>query len=88
MDISTRLDFAAPPADVYAMMLDQGFQEEVCVASESISYDVSVDGVERPQPRGRCDSPASAARFTGPQLTDQGGCRLGGRGGDGSRTGT
>jgi hypothetical protein len=29
MDISTGLDFAASPADVYAMMTDQAYLEEV-----------------------------------------------------------
>ena len=35
MDITTDLDFAADPATVHAMMLDEGYQEEVCVASHS-----------------------------------------------------
>ena len=68
MDISTGLDFAAPPADVYAMMIDQGYLEEVCVASESISYDVSVSGSTTRSSR-TLPSPEAAARFTGPQLT-------------------
>jgi hypothetical protein len=68
MDISTRLDFAAPPSDVYAMMLDKGFQEEVCVASESVSYDVAVTESTTSTSR-TLEAPASAARFTGPQLT-------------------
>ena len=68
MDISTGLDFAASPADVYAMMIDQGYLEEVCVASESISYDASVDGSSTRSSRTLA-SPESAARFTGPQLT-------------------
>ena len=44
MDISTHLDFAAAPDAVFAMMTDQAYLEEVCVASESISYDASVSG--------------------------------------------
>ena len=68
MDISTGLDFAAAPADVYAMMTDQAYLEEVCVASESISYDVSVNGSATRTSR-TLRSPESAARFTGPQLT-------------------
>ena len=44
MDLSSHLDFAAKPADVYAMMTDQKYLDEVCVASGSLSYDVSVDG--------------------------------------------
>ena len=48
MDISTGLDFAASPEEVYAMMTDQAYLEEVCVASQSISYDASVIGLEHP----------------------------------------
>ena len=48
MDISTGLDFAASPDDVYAMMTDQAYLEEVCVASESISYDASVTDSSTP----------------------------------------
>ena len=77
MDISTGLDFAASPDDVYAMMTDQAYLEEVCVASESISYDVSVTesstpdlayargaGVGRPVHRAR--SSPSSRRSAGP----------------------
>ena len=65
MDISTGLDFAASPDAVYAMMTDQGYLEEVCVASESISYDVSVNGSSTRSSRTFA-SPESVARFTGP----------------------
>jgi Protein of unknown function (DUF2505) len=68
MDISSHLDFAAAPAAVYAMMTDQAYLEEVCVASESISYHVSVDGSITKTSR-TLPAPDSAARFTGPQLT-------------------
>ena len=68
MDISTGLDFAASPDDVYAMMTDQAYLEEVCVASESISYDVSVTGSSTRTSR-TLRAPDSAARFTGPELT-------------------
>ena len=68
MDISTGLDFAATPEEVYAMMIDQAYLEEVCVASQAISYDVSVDGSSTRTSR-TLPSPESAARFTGPQLT-------------------
>ena len=44
MDISSRLDFAAQPNDVYAMMTNQKYLEEVSVASGSLSYAVSVEG--------------------------------------------
>lgn len=68
MDISARLEFAAPPADVYAMMTDKAYLEEVCVASRSLSYEASVDGNVTRTSRG-LPAPESAARFTGPTLT-------------------
>ena len=68
MDISSHLDFAAPPDEVYAMMIDQRYLEEVCVASDSISYHVSAAG-SRTQTSRTMPAPESAARFTGPQLT-------------------
>lgn len=87
MDISTGLDFAATPEEVYAMMLDQAFLEEVCVASQSISYDVSVDGTSTKASR-TLPSPESAARFTGPQLTVVEDVQWAEAGGDGARSGT
>jgi Protein of unknown function (DUF2505) len=68
MDISSHLDFAATPAEVYAMMTDQKYLEEVCVASESLSHHVSVDGSTTRTSR-TLPAPDSAARFTGPRLT-------------------
>jgi Protein of unknown function (DUF2505) len=68
MDISSHLDFAATPAEVYAMMTNQKYLEEVSVASGSLSYHVSVDGSNTKTSR-TLPAPDSAARFTGPQLT-------------------
>lgn len=68
MDISSHLDFAATPAEVYAMMTNQKYLEEVCVASGSFSYHVAVDGSITKTSR-TLPAPDSAARFTGPQLT-------------------
>ena len=68
MDISTDLDFAAAPAAVFAMMTNQQYQEQVCVASEAVSYEVSVAGPTTHTSR-TLPAPDSAARFTGPQLT-------------------
>jgi len=68
MDISSHLDFAAPPAEVYAIMTDQAYLEEVCVASDSLSYHVSAAGATTQTSR-TLPAPESAARFTGPQLT-------------------
>jgi uncharacterized membrane protein len=86
MDISSHLDFAAPPADVYAMMTDQAYLEEVCVASESLSYHVSVKGSTTRTSR-TLPAPDSAARFTGPQLTVNDKVGWGDPASDGSRSG-
>jgi hypothetical protein len=68
MDLSSRLDFAARPTDVYAMMTDQKYLDEVCVASGSLSYHASVEGSTTKTSR-TLPAPDSAARFTGPELT-------------------
>ena len=86
MDISTGLDFAATPEEVYAMMTDQAYLEEVCVASQAISHDVSVTGSSTRTSR-TLPSPESAARFTGPQLTVVEEVEWADPTGDGSRTG-
>ena len=85
MDISTGLDFAATPEEVYAMMTDQAYLEEVCVASQSISYDVAVNGSSTRSSR-TLPAPESAARFTGPQLTIVEEVQWADAGGDGTRT--
>ena len=87
MDISTGLDFAATPQDVYAMMTDQAYLEQVCVASESLSYDASVNGSSTRTSRTLA-SPDSAARFTGPQLTVVEEVQWGDAETDGARTGS
>lgn len=68
MDITARLEFEAPPAAVYAMMTDQAYLEEVCVASTSLSYEASVEANITHTSR-QLPAPESAARFTGPTLT-------------------
>ena len=87
MDISNHLDFAAPPADVYAMMTDQRYLEEVCVASESISFHVSATG-STTQTSRTLPAPETAARFTGPQLTVNDEVVWDNPSSDGSRSGT
>ena len=86
MDISSRLDFAAQPNEVYAMMTDQTYLEEVSVASGSLSYDVSVDGSTTKTSR-TLPAPDTAARFTGPQLTVNEEVVWDGPSSDGSRSG-
>ncbi|MET0695321.1 MAG: DUF2505 domain-containing protein [Propionibacteriaceae bacterium] len=85
MDISSRLEFAAAPADVYAMMTDKAYLEEVCEASRSLSYDASVDGNVTHTSR-QLPAPESAARFTGPTLTVKDDTTWGEAAADGSRT--
>jgi hypothetical protein len=87
MEISSHLDFAAPPAEVYAMMTNQRFLEEVCVASGSNSYNVSAAG-STTQTSRTLPAPESAARFTGPQLTVNDEVVWAEPTSDGSRTGT
>lgn len=68
MDITTDLDFAADPPTVYAMLLDQGYQEEVCVASRAVRYDVAISPPITRTSR-TLTAPADTARFTGSELT-------------------
>ena len=84
MDLSSHLDFAAQPTDVYAMMTDQKYLDEVCVASGSLSYHTSVAGSTTKTSR-TLPAPDSAARFTGPQLTVKEDVVWGGPSSDGSR---
>ena len=86
MGISTGLDFAADAAAVFTMLTDQKYLEEVCVASESISYAVSVSGSSTHTSR-TLRAPESVARFTGDQLTVIEDVTWGTASADGSRTG-
>jgi hypothetical protein len=87
MNISSHLDFAAEPSDVFAMMTDQKYLEEVCGASGSLSYSVSVEGSITRTSRTLL-APDSAARFTGPQLTVNDEIVWGDPSSDGSRSAT
>jgi len=86
MDITTSLDFAADPAAVFTMLTDQKYLEEVCVASESISYAASVSGPSTHTSR-TLRAPDSVARFTGDQLTVIEDVTWGDASADGARTG-
>ncbi len=87
MDISTRLDFAATPDDVYAMLTDQTYLEEVCDASQALSYAASVSGSTTSTSRTLA-APESAAKFTGSQLTVTEQVVWGAAAPDGSRSGS
>lgn len=87
MDISSTAEFAADPDRVYAMMIDRDYLEQVCQASEATEYDVSVAGTKTRTSR-TLNAPASAAKFTGPQLTVVEEVTWGPDRGEGSRDGT
>lgn len=42
MRFSHEMRYAAPPADVFAMLADPEFREQVCVAGGTISHDVQI----------------------------------------------
>ena len=86
MQISSHLEFAGAPADVYAMLTDQKFLDEVCVASESLSYNASVEDSVTKTSR-TLPAPESAARFTGPTVTVNEEVAWGNSSADGSRVG-
>jgi len=67
------------------MMTDQAYLEQVCVASESITYDASVSGSSTHSSR-TLHAPESSARFTGSQLTVIEDLTWGAPSADGSRT--
>lgn len=87
MDISATVEFPADPEAVYTMMTDQAYLEEVCVCSQSREYEVSVNGSTTKTSRTLA-APATAARFTGPELVVLEQTTWGEPGADGSRTAT
>ncbi|HET9650411.1 MAG TPA: DUF2505 domain-containing protein [Microlunatus sp.] len=86
MDISSSAQFAADPDRVYAMMTDRAYLEEVCRATEASTYEVSVVGPKTRSTRS-LKAPASAAKFTGPELTVVEEVTWGAGEGGGTRTG-
>jgi S1-C subfamily serine protease len=86
MDITTRLEFAAPPDEVFTMLVDQRYLDEVCRATESRSYEATVTG-STTLTRRSFPAPAAVARFTGGELTVSEQTAWGEAAADGSRTG-
>jgi len=86
MDITTRLEFAAPPSEVLTMLTDEKYLDEVCRATESSSYDVAVTGSTTRTARA-FPAPAAAAKFTGAELRVTEQTDWGEEGADGRRTG-
>jgi hypothetical protein len=68
MNITTRLEFAAAPTEVYAMLTDAQYLDEVCRATASSSHEVDVAGSTTRTTRS-FPAPDGVARFTGSTLT-------------------
>lgn len=86
MDITTRLEFAAPPSEVFTMLTDEKYLDEVCRATESSSYDVQVTGSTTRTTRS-FPAPDGVARFTGAELKVTEQTAWGEQRPDGERTG-
>lgn len=68
MDIKSRVEFAAGVEEVFAMMTDRTYLEEVCKATKARSYSAEVTGTTTTT-RRRLPAPDAAAKFTGPEVT-------------------
>ena len=68
MDIKSRVEFAAAVEEVFAMMTDRAYLEEVCKATHARTYEADVTGTTTRTTR-RLPAPDAAAKFTGPELT-------------------
>jgi hypothetical protein len=86
MDITTRLEFAAPPTEVFTMLTDEKYLDEVCRATDSSSYDVEVAGSTTRTTRA-FPAPDAVARFTGAELRVTEQTAWGDAAQDGQRTG-
>ncbi len=85
MEISARVEFAADPDRVFAMVTDQRYLDRVCQASHAEAYETSVDGTTTHTSR-TLPAPEMASRFTGPTLNVVERVEWGEAGADGSRT--
>ena len=86
MDITTRLEFAATPPEVYAMLTDARYLDEVCRATESSNHDVEVAGSTTRTTRS-FPAPDAVARFVGGTLTVTEETVWGNAAADGARSG-
>jgi uncharacterized protein DUF2505 len=68
MDIKSRVEFAAGVEEVFAMMTDRAYLEEVCRATQARSYEAEVTGTTTRTTR-KLPAPDAAAKFTGPEIT-------------------
>lgn len=68
MEIHATNDFAAPMAEVFAMLTDRVFLRAVCLATSPLEHEVMVDGL-RTATRRVMPSPSVVSRLTGPTIT-------------------
>ncbi len=87
MQLSNVNGFAADPATVHALLTNELFLSEVCLATGAVAHRVAASptttAVERTLP-----SPSAVRRFTGETLTISEASQWGPPAADGSRTGT
>ena len=68
MDIKSRLEFAAGVEEVFAMMTDRAYLEEVCQATHARSSEVEVTGTTTTTTR-QLPAPDIAQKFVGQTVT-------------------
>lgn len=68
MDIKSRLEFAAGVEEVFAMMTDRAYLEEVCQATRARSFDAEVTGTTTTTTR-KLPAPDIAQKFVGQTVT-------------------
>ena len=67
MNIESHVEFAADPDQVFTMLTDKAYLEEVSRACESREYEVSVEGAVTVSDR-KLESPDQARKFVGSTL--------------------
>lgn len=67
MEIHATNDFAAPVPTVFAMLTDPVFLRAVCLASNPLEHEVTVDGL-RTATRRVMPTPSAVARIAGPRM--------------------
>lgn len=68
MDIAAVNDFAATPEQVFAMLTDPNFLDQLCRATHPLEYEVFVEG-SIAGTRRVMKAPSAVTTFTGPTLT-------------------
>ena len=68
MDIKSRVEFAAGVEEVFAMMTDRAYLEEVCQATHASSFEADVTGTTTKTTR-KLPAPDIAQKFVGQTVT-------------------